>query len=268
MKILILEANTPKLVDGARKNGQKTNADHYAGALKASLPDLHIHVAEPYRKAITLGDLSGVDGVVFTGSGVAWSTDAPEAVALRAAGEMVFNAGIPVIGSCNGLQLAATLLGGAVGASPKGMEIGLARDVELTDAGRAHPMMQGRRDGFCVPCIHRDEVQRLPEAAVLIAGNTHSPVQAMAYYANGVDFWGMQYHPELPTTAIADYVQYGGGIFNHAEALSADLRVAETDVDAAMRIGGTPDDLRAATRTIELANWLTYIQAEQPKDLI
>ena len=140
------------------------------------------------------------------------------------------------------------------------MEIGLARDVELTDAGRAHPMMQGRRDGFCVPCIHRDEVQRLPEAAVLIAGNTHSPVQAMAYHANGVDFWGMQYHPELPAAAIADYVIDGHSMFAQGTTISSDLRAAATDADAAMRLGGTLDDLREKVRTTELANWLTYIQ--------
>jgi GMP synthase (glutamine-hydrolysing) len=257
--ILILEANTPKLVDEARKNGQTTNAEYYARALTAHLPDLHIHVAEPYRNALTLGDLDGIDGVVFTGSGVAWSTDAVEAAPLRTAGEMVFDAGIPAIGSCNGLQLAAVLLGGGVGASPKGVEIGLACDIELTETGRAHPMMHGRRDGFSVPCIHRDEVQRLPEAATLIAGNAHSPVQAVAYLANGVDFWGMQYHPELSAAAIADYVMDGHSMFAQGTALSADLRAAETDADAAMRLGGMLDDLREDVRTTELANWLAHI---------
>ena len=259
MKILILEANSPKRVDNARAKGQATSSDHYAEAMKHHLPDLHIQVVEPYRKALTSDDLYGVDGVAFTGSGVAWSTDAIEAAALRTAGEMVFEAGIPTIGSCNGLQLAAVLLGGAVGASPNGMEIGLARDIELTEAGRKHPMMQGRRDGFCVPCIHRDEVQRLPDGAVLIAGNAHSPVQAMTYHANGVDFWGMQYHPELSATAIAAYVMDGRGIFAQGTVMSDDLRTAATDADAAMRLGGTLNDLREIVRTTELANWLAHI---------
>lgn len=260
LTILILESNTPQRVDANRAKGWAISADHYAAALKANAPDLQIRVAEPYRKPLTPADLDGADGVVFTGSGVNWSTDAPEAALLRDAGEMVFNTGLPTIGSCNGLQLAATLLGGAVGASPKGMELGLARDIELTTKGRLHPMMQGRRDGFCVPCVHRDEVQRLPDDAVLIAGNAHSPVQAMAYHANGVDFWGVQYHPELPTAVIADYVRDRDSLFAKGANLAADLCVAETDMDAAVRLGCTPDDLRAAVRTTELANWLAYIR--------
>jgi GMP synthase (glutamine-hydrolysing) len=258
MKILILEAETPQLVDAARAKGQQTNAGHYTAALKFRSPGLNIHVAEPYRQPLTQQDLAGVDGVVFTGAGVAWSTDAPQAAALRAAGEMVFGAGIPTIGSCNGLQLATVLLGGTVGPSPKGMEIGLAQGIQITDAGRTHPMMQGRRDGYAVPCIHRDEVQRLPDGAVLIASNAHSPVQAMSYCANGVDFWGMQYHPELSATAISGYVE--AGFFAQGANLANDLRLAETDADAAKRLGGMPEDLCALTRTTELANWLAHLQ--------
>ncbi len=260
LTVLILESNTPQMVDVDRTRGQTISADRYAVALKANAPDLKIRVAEPYRKPLTMVDLDGADGVVFTGSGVNWSTDAPEAAVLRAAGEMVFNTGLPTIGSCNGLQLATILLGGAVGASPKGMEMGLARNIELTAEGRLHPMMQGRRDGFCVPCVHRDEVQRLPDDAVLVAGNAHSPVQAMTYNANGVSFWGMQYHPELPTVAIADYVQNEDSLFAKGADLAADLLAAGTDLSAAMRLGCTPDDLRESVRTTELANWLAYIR--------
>lgn len=264
MKILILEAETPQLVDIARAKGLPSNADHYATALKIQSPNLQIHMAEPYRVALKLADLEGVDGVAFTGSGVTWGVDAPEAAPLRKAAESVFDAGLPTIGSCNGLQLATVLLGGTVGASPKGMEIGLAQGIQITDAGRTHPMMQGRRDGYAVPCIHRDEVQRLPDGAVLIASNAHSPVQAMTYRANGVDFWGMQYHPELSATAIAAYVE--GGLFAQGANLAGDLRLAESDADAAKRLGGLPKDLCTLTRTTELANWLAYLQKRSSFD--
>lgn len=257
--ILILESNTPQIVDRTRANGEATAAMNYEAALKANVSDVQVRVAEPYRTALTDSCLDGVDGVVFTGSGVSWSTDAPEAAALRDAGEKVFHAGLPTIGSCNGLQLAAVLLGGEVGASPKGMEIGLARDVKMTEAGREHAMMRGRADGYSVPCIHRDEVQRLPVGAVLIAANAHCPVQAMAYCANGVDFWGMQYHPEMTASAIAGSVQDKNSIFTEAGNLSTDLRLAETDADAAMRLGGTLRDLSESVRTTELANWLACL---------
>ena len=101
----------------------------------------------------------------------------------------VFEAGLPTLGSCNGMQLAASVLGGQSSASPNGREDGLARDVTLTEAGRAHPFMAGRIDGYAAPCVHRDEVSRLPDGAVVLATNNHSEVQAFAYENDGIRFW-------------------------------------------------------------------------------
>jgi GMP synthase (glutamine-hydrolysing) len=205
-------------------------------------------------------DFAGVDGVIFTGSGETWATDAPEAAPQRAAMELAFGTGLPVWGSCNGLQLAAVVLGGAVGAAPNGVEIGLARDIQLTDAGRSHPAMAGRLPGFAVPCIHRDEVQRLPTGAQLLASNAHSPVQAMAYAKGGVDFWGAQYHPELTPQYIADLIRRRGRL-NEFARLAPDLDRAETDAAAATRLGTTPQDMKPRARTRELANWLDHVAA-------
>ena len=155
------------------------------------------------------------------------------------------------------MQLAATVLGGSVGASPKGLEVGVARDTRRVED---HPMFHGRTETWAVPCIHRDEVQRLPDDAILTATNDHSPIQAFAYTQNGVDFWGTQYHPELTITRIADYMRNGDGIFLDEARMIPDLDAAETNTDAAARIGTTPAALAFATRTLELANWLNHVK--------
>ena len=102
-----------------------------------------------------------------------------------------FAVGLPTIGSCNGMQLAASVLGGSSTASPNGREDGLSGDIRLTNAGRNHVMMAGREDGYAVPCTHRDEVVRLPEVGVRLAGNGHSAVQAFAIDCDGIDFRSM-----------------------------------------------------------------------------
>jgi GMP synthase (glutamine-hydrolysing) len=259
MRILVLESNTPDMVAAARAAGKVTSGERYGVALRAVDSNVEIQICEPYAAPLKEEALAWADGFALTGSGVNWSTDAPEAALLRAAGERVLDTGKPVIGSCNGLQLAAVLLGGAVGLSPNGMEIGLALDIGLTDAGQHHAMTAGRVNGYCVPCIHRDEVQRLPAGAVLIAQNAHSPVQAMTYNVNGVDFWGMQYHPELTLAWIADSVGGGKGLFVSGADLAADLRVAEEDDAAAVRLGALRTLLDAETRTLELRNWLLHV---------
>ncbi len=253
--ILIIESNTPELL----AIGKSASAS-FLRAFQGLAPELRITVECPYAAPLREDALAGIDGVVFSGSGVAWATDAVEAAPLRAAMEAAFDAGRPVWGSCNGLQLAAVVLGGAVGASPNGMEIGLAKKIAPTDAGKHHPMMAGREDGYCVPCIHRDEVQRLPEGAVLLAGNAHSPVQAMAYQQGGVDFWGAQYHPEMTALDVGTII--GSGAFANEAALGADLRIADTEPEVTVRIGGKADSLSPKVRTRELRNWLAHVRVQ------
>lgn len=255
--ILIFEGNTP-----ATHAAGNVAAAGFVSTLMALAPGLVLKIASPYAGPVDADLVARADGFVFTGSGEAWATDAPEAAPQRAAMEQAFATGRPVWGSCNGLQLAAVVLGGAVGASPNGVEIGMARDGRLTDQGRDHRMMAGRADGFAVPCIHRDEVQRLPDGAVLLAGNAHSPVQAMAYDQGGVDYWGTQYHPELSPADIATYVRTSG-VLQGSEQLATDLERAHHDGAAAGRIGARPADLPVPVRARELANWLAHVAERQ-----
>ena len=119
-------------------------------------------------------------------------------------------------------------------------------------------MMKGRNAGFGVPCIHRDEVQSLPDGATLLAGNAHSPVQAAVYEQGELRFWGTQYHPELSPSDIGLYVRAGSIFSDHAN-LADDLEQAETDLSAAARLGTHPDALVLPQRSRELANWLQFV---------
>lgn len=257
--ILILEGNSPQMLAAG-----KSDAEPFVSTLLALDPSVTLTIAAPYVHPVSSIELEAADGVIFTGSGVDWATDAPEAEPQRAAMEQVFATGKPVWGSCNGLHLAAVLLGGAVGASPKGLEIGLARGVALTEVGAIHPAMAGRAPGFAVPCIHRDEVQRLPEGAVLLAGNDHSPVQAMAYERDGVDFWGVQYHPEFAPAFVARMVR-GKPAALGGEALAVALETCESDLGAAARLGATPEAMRLPSRAVEIANWLRHVEARKSR---
>ena len=195
-RILVVESNPKVESDRLEALSGQALGQLYAATLEGLRDDVETVVISPYDGDET-PDLSGFDGIAFTGSSVEWNTDDERAAPLAAVMRAGFAAGLPTIGSCNGMQLAASVLGGSSSASPNGREDGLAGDIRLTDVGRAHPMMVGRDDGYAVPCTHQDEVVRLPEGAVRLAGNGHSNVQAFAIDRDGVDFWGMQYHPEF-----------------------------------------------------------------------
>jgi GMP synthase (glutamine-hydrolysing) len=255
--ILIIEGNSP-----AKTAAGLSASDAFVQAIPGLSADTKLRIANPYSAPLSTADVEGIDGVIFTGSGEAWSVNAPEVKPQRTAMEMALGFGLPIWGSCNGLQLAAVVLGGAVDASPNGTEIGVARDIRLTKEGGTHPAMAGRAHGFAVPCTHRDEVQRLPEGAQLLAGNAHSPVQAMAYTKEGIDFWGTQYHPEFSAQYIAELIHHKG-LANKLAKLVSDLEIAETDMAAAARLGTTPDAMTFEARTRELANWLDHVAARK-----
>ncbi|CUH78841.1 GMP synthase [glutamine-hydrolyzing] [Tritonibacter multivorans] len=249
--ILIVEGNTPDLV-------VKGHSGSY-GFLRAFAdfaPEVELRLVSPYAADLSSAQLGGVDGVIFTGAGTPFGVDAPEAAPLRAAMELVFTTGLPVWGSCNGMQLGAYVLGGTVGDCPNGREIGVAQNLQITKAGQGHPMMEGRATGFSVPCIHRHEVTSLGPDTVLMAFNAHTQIQTIACQSGTVDFWGAQYHPELSLADIGVYA--AGDAFGDNDTLLRDLQTGDSDAAAAARLGTDPAQL--AARTLELQNWLGHVR--------
>ncbi|MEM6670067.1 MAG: type 1 glutamine amidotransferase [Pseudomonadota bacterium] len=245
--ILIIESDPP---------GFTGQTPTYATALE--LLGVETRAVAPFVSPISAQDLEGVDGVAFTGSGASWSTDGPEAAPLRDTMKLAFDAGLPCFGSCCGMNVAASLLGGSSGDCENGYEGGLALGITLTDPGKTHPMMAGRADGFAAPCTHSHDVHRVPDGMTVLARNAHSAVQAVAYEENGASFWGTQYHPEYTLSFTADAVERRGGA---DAAFLADLRAAETDPQAAKRLGASPSDLQPAARMTELRNWVAMVKA-------
>lgn len=254
-RILIVESNPRELSASVAAQTGATLAGLYEAALASIDASATIEIISPYDRDPT-PDMAAFDGVAFTGSMVEWNTDDDRAAPLAEVMRAAFAAARPVIGSCNGMQLAASVLGGSSSASPNGREDGMATGISLTDAGRAHPMMAGRCDGFAVPCTHRDEVVRLPDGAVRLAGNAHSEVQAFAIERDGIDFWGMQYHPEFSPAWLGCYL---GGMGRVPPQLAGDLMLAGSDANAAARLSTSPDEQGDAVRMLELRNWMARL---------
>ncbi|MEM7294335.1 MAG: type 1 glutamine amidotransferase, partial [Pseudomonadota bacterium] len=253
---------SPELVQSARDRGASTAANYFEAVFSELAPAVNLTVCEPYREAPSASTVEAADAVVFTGSGVSWSTDAPEAKPLRKLMETAFEKEKPCYGSCNGMQLAAVVLGGSVRVSPAGSETGIVSIISLTDVLNGHPMMAGRTEYFSAPTVHRDEVDVLPTGAIHLACNAHCTHQAFAYQRDGVDFWGSQYHPEMRSVDVAHCLQRTNAVVDiDNDSMVEYLLCAEDNYDAAEVLGTTPQRLAMATRTIELQNWLRHVGA-------
>lgn len=137
-----------------------------------------------------LPDPRSVDGIIVTGSPLAVHDHPPgsDAAALWLA--QAIAAGIPTLGVCYGHQLIGHALGGNVGLSPWGREMGV---VEMT-VDAEDPLFAGLPQSFPVYITHNDSVITAPKAAKVIAHTAMTPVSAMAV---GDHCRTVQPHPEF-----------------------------------------------------------------------
>jgi GMP synthase (glutamine-hydrolysing) len=226
---------------------------------------LNVADAEQFPQGLGLADF---DGVVISGSPLNVYKNEPRVAVQLELARAIFHAGIPCFGSCWGLQLMTAALGGSVRLNPKGREFGIARNIGLTDDGRAHPLYAGKATAFDALCSHEDEIDTLPSGSIVLASNAVSRVQAAEITQGDKSFWGVQYHPEFDLPQIATLLKLraaplaGEGFLSNAadaEPMANELCCLSADIsrtDLAWRYGVTADVLNTVARRMEFANWL------------
>ena len=139
----------------------------------------------PYHKALEkIRELSPI-GIIFTGG--------PNSVYLPDSPHIdprVFEAGVPVLGICYGIQTMAHALGGHV-TTPEGREYGKTRT--WYDTGSV--LFRGLPAQGISWMSHTDYVDRMPEGFRSVAHTDSTPVAAMECPEKG--FYGLQFHPEV-----------------------------------------------------------------------
>jgi GMP synthase (glutamine-hydrolysing) len=269
-RILIADGCPAAATEETVRFGGRAYGENYADALTGQVPGLEFFVlgiaeGERLPQGVALADF---DGVAWTGSPLSAYEDAPAVTGQIALARSVFEAGVPCFGSCWGLQIMCAALGGEVRANPRGYEIGFARNIRATEAGRGHAMFAGKAEAFDAIAIHRDEVTRLPAGATVLAANAMSEFQAVEIADGTRNFWGVQYHPEFDLAMMAallakreDLLIRDGFARTRADvqSLVADLRTLHTDParrDIAWRYGLGAEVLDPVLRRAEFRNWL------------
>ncbi len=139
------------------------------------------------REAVTGHNLKGI--ILSGGPNSVYDEGAPRAP------EWVFEAGVPVLGICYGMQLLAHQLGGRVGPSLE-REYGPARIELLAET----PLFAGLPSELDVWMSHGDRIEEVPPGFQVAARSANSPVAVMADPARG--YYGLQFHPEVVHTPL------------------------------------------------------------------
>jgi GMP synthase (glutamine-hydrolysing) len=272
LRFLVVEGNVREARDTHKASFGKSPGESYGDVLVSLAPKGSVYdICYPTDDDANLpadAGLSDYDGVALTGSALHLWHREPAVVRQIDFSRAVFRSGTAFFGSCWGLQVAAVAAGGDVRKNPKGREIGFARNIAPTEAGRAHPLLAGRPAAFDAPAIHLDIVTTPPADCTVLASNALTPVQAAEIRHDGGVFWGLQYHPEFSLTETAailkrlaagmaaeGFVRNPEAAVAHAEELLT-LDADRERTDLAWRHGLNAEVLDEGRRLLEIRNWI------------
>ena len=274
-RILIADGTPAAMQAECEKFGIPSNASLFEAALTCQHPHIRcssINIADgqDLPGGVSLRDF---DGLMLSGSPLHIYDRTSEVMRQIDFARAAFTAGLPTWGSCWGLQLATVALGGTVRRNPRGRELGVARAITVTAAGRRHPLLAMRPSVFDALCSHIDELEQLPPGAEVLARNELCAVQALALeLPSGSIFFGTQYHPEFTLSVSAGLIEMRdanlvaegfGRDCAELVAMARDFRALDAEPgrrDLAWRYGIGPEILYPVRRTAEIGNWLWEVR--------
>ena len=274
-RFLVVDGYSRAGREDLRSGGASTAGELYERMLKSCSPvGARVDVLCPADPDATLplgAELAQYDGVAWTGSSLTIHKPDPNVTPQIEFARACYEAKVPSFGSCWALQIAAVAAGGVCIANPRGREMGIARNIALSDAGRGHPLFTGKKRVFSAWISHDDEVSHLPASGVLLAGNDHSSVQALAVTHKGGTFWSVQYHPEYDVHEMARLCYCrkqkltDRGFFQSVEAAQTFVDMLEAlhqdpeRKDISWLLGLDEDILNPDIRQAEVRNWIEYL---------
>lgn len=206
VRFLVIDGYSKEGREDLKAGGASTAGILYEKMLKRCLPGCAVDILYPADPDAALpkgAAIAEYDGVAWTGSSLTVYKPDPNVTPQIEFARAAFEAGVPSFGSCWAAQIAVVAAGGQCAANPKGREMGIARKIELTREGRAHPLYIGKRSVFDAFISHDDEITHLPPGGVMLASNRYTHIQSVAVTHKGGNFWSLQYHPEYDLHELA-----------------------------------------------------------------
>ncbi len=259
LNILICEGNTPE--EG--KNFQDVGIPTHTKSLKESLSyfnkNLNIDVLNPCLE-LSLNEittnLKKYDGLIWGGSSLNIYNNTIEVKRQISFMKECFRNIKKILAICWGMQVAVTAAGGEVRKGVNGSHIGIANDIELTQAGLNNLFYKDKNNKFNTPAFNFDEVVALPNGATHLASNKINKIQGLHFNSGISEIWGIQYHPEITYEKMISIIKFRKDrlinqrnrfkneeeVNNHINFIEEEIKISEKN-----------------SRMLELRNWLNLI---------
>lgn len=260
MKLLVVEGNTKETRKIREEFGIKPYNEIFVEMLCFLEPNVQVDVAFPTesdRDLPSIEQLQSYAGVLITGSSLSVLDNTSEVTNQLGFIDLVFSSGVPIYGSCWGLQVATVVAGGKVAKSNNGLELGVSKPITLTKEGEQSAFFN-RTQSFESLCIHYDEISIAPKDAIVLATNEHSAVQAMQFDYKNSSFFGVQYHPEFTPIVMAKVIRFlkDDLIF---KGHYSDSAKAQEEISVLESKNLATEIINYKLHTQEIKNWLNSI---------
>ena len=259
LKLLIVEGNTKEENINFNQAGCVTQSQNFKLHVKKLQPNCEIQIVEPGNQnsvSKILPSLKKYDGVILTGSTLRIENQSLEVKKHIEFAKKLFENERKIFAACWGLQITVKAAGGKCRVAPKGVHVGIAHDIELTQEGKKHKLFKSKPHKFTTPAFNYDEVEIPPKNSILLASDQINKFQALHFYVGKSEIWGLQYHPEIPYDYMIKLIKHRSkgmlekNVFKNQDEINEHVNTIEK----------AKLDLSDDLRTIELKNWLNYLQ--------
>jgi len=259
LKILIVEGNSEEENKNFSNAGCVPQSDNFKKHIEKIQPNIEVDIIQPGNVnsvSKIMSSLSKYDGVVLTGSTLRINDNSQEVKKHIEFAKTCFKNSKKIFAACWGLQITVTAAGGKCRVASNGAHIGIAYDIKLTNEGKKHKLFTSKPHTFTTPAFNYDEVEIPPSNSVLLASDKINKFSALRFTVGGSEIWGLQYHPEIPYDYMIKLIkQRSKGLiekkfFNNQNEIVQHIN----------SIKKAKSELNDESRTLELKNWLDYIE--------
>ena len=259
LNILICEGNTPEEGNHFKNVGIPTHTESLKESLSYYNNNLHIEVLNPCIELNLneiIPNLNKYDGLIWGGSSLNIYNDTIEIRRQISFMKECFKSIKKVLGICWGMQVAVTAAGGVVKKGVNGFHAGIAKDIELTQAGLNNSFYKDKNKKFNTPAFNFDEVVTVPTGSTHLASNKINKIQGLHFNCGISEIWGIQYHPEITYEKMISILKFrkdrlinSRKIFRNEQEIEGHISFIEREIKVSEK----------KSRMIELKNWLELI---------
>ena len=259
LKLLIVEGNTKEENSNFNKAGCVPQSENFKQHVKMLEPNCEIDIVEPGDDSTiskTIDSLKKYDGIILTGSTLRIDDFSNEVKKHIDFAKTCFKHEKKIFAACWGLQITVNAAGGKCRVAPSGPHVGIAYDIELTDEGKKHKLYSSKPHKFTTPAFNYDEVEILPNNAVVLASNKINKFEALHFTVGNSEIWGLQYHPEIPYDYMIKLIKHRSQKLINNKSFKN-----ETEINQHITlIEKAKVQLKDDIRLLELKNWLNYLK--------